>query len=82
MSEHHDAWAELRQLTVACQGHEPMRFCSWCDHRFARIREVVERLRDPKLMAEEKAERERVRKLMENIPVRRLPRRPQDDDRS
>lgn len=78
-ADHVEAWDELRRLTVACQGHSPMRRCSWCDSRFAKIREAVERLRDPELMASEQAERERIRKIIENTPVRRLPpRRPRD----
>lgn len=73
MSFHHDAWEELRRLTVACQGGDPMHNCSWCDHRFAKIREAVERLRDPELIAAEQAEAERIRKIIENTPVRRVP---------
>ena len=73
-----EAWAELRRLTVACQSTDPMHSCSWCNERFYKIRQAVGALREPELIRAEREEAERIRKIIANTPVRRLPpRRPQ-----
>lgn len=71
--EYLDAWAELRKLTVACQTHLPMRSCQWCDGRFAKIRDAVERLRDPEIIRQEREAKEEIRRKIANVPIRRLP---------
>jgi hypothetical protein len=50
--------------------------CQYCGTRWAKIVEAVEVLRDPEVIRRELAERERMRKVIANIPVRRLLPRP------
>lgn len=63
---------------LPCGGHSsPMRpSCQYCGERWIKIREAVEVLRDPEVIRRELAERERMRKVIANIPVRRLLPRP------